>query len=50
MIDRLIMWLCHIRYKKYGTPIFYIRGTGEDFPKYLIYTEDKSVYKKMDWI
>lgn len=50
MISKLIMWLCHIKYKKYGMPIFYIKGTGEDFPKYLIYTEDKFVYKTMDMI
>ena len=48
MIDRLIMWLCHIKYKKYRMPIFYIKGTGEDFPKYLIYTENEFVDKKMD--
>lgn len=50
MIDRFIMWICHMRYKKYGCPIFYIRGTDRDFPKYLIYTEDENVYKKMDRI
>lgn len=50
MIDRFIMWLCHLRYKRYGMPIFYIKGTGKDYPKYLVYTEDESVYKKMDRI
>lgn len=50
MIDKLIMWLCHMKYKKYGMPIFYIKGTGQDFPKYLLYTENKIVYKKMDRI
>ena len=48
MIDRFIMWLCHIRYKKYGMPIFYIRGTEEDYPNYLLYTEDENVYRRMD--
>ena len=50
MIDRFIMLLCHLRYKRYGMPIFYIKGTGKDYPKYLIYTENQIVYKKMDRI
>lgn len=50
MIDRFIMWLCHLRYKRYGMPIFYIKGTGKDYPKYLVYTENENVYKKMDRI
>ena len=50
MIDRFIMWLCHLRYKRYGMPIFYIKGTGKDYPKYLVYTENEFVYKKMDRI
>lgn len=50
MIDRFIMWLCHLRYKRYGMPIFYIKGTGKDYPKHLIYTENENVYKKMDRI
>lgn len=48
MIDKIIMWLCHIRYKKYGMPIFYIKGLKKDYPKYLIYTEDEKVYQRMD--
>ena len=50
MLAKLIMWLCHIKYKKFGFPIFYIRGTGEDYPKYLIYTENENVYRNMDKI
>lgn len=50
MIDRFIMWLCHLRYKKYGMPIFYIKGTGKDYPKYLVYTENEFVYNRMDKI
>lgn len=49
MIVKIIMWLCHIKYKKYGKPIFYIKGTENDYPKYLLYTEDKNVYQRMDW-
>lgn len=48
MIDRFIMWLCHIKYKKYNMPIFYIKGNGKDYPKQLLYTEDKRVYQRMD--
>lgn len=48
MIERLIMWLCHIKYHKYGMPIFYIKGHEKDYPKYLLYTEDENVYKRMD--
>ena len=48
MIDRLIMWLCHIRYKKYDMPIFYIKGNGKDYPKQLLYTENESIYQRMN--
>lgn len=42
------MWLCHIRYKKYGMAIFYIKGIENDYSKYLLYTEDENVYQRMD--
>lgn len=50
MIEKIIMWLCHVRYKKYGMPIFYIKGLKKDndYPKYLLYTEDEHVYQRMD--
>lgn len=48
MIDKIIMWLCHIRYKKYDMPIFYIKGKENDYPKYLLYTENENVYHRMD--
>ena len=48
MINRIIMWLLHIQYVKYRKPIFYIRGTEDDYPKYLLYTENENVYKRMD--
>ena len=48
MIARFIMWLCHIRYKKFGMPIFCIKGNGKDYPKQLLYTEDESVYQRMN--
>ena len=48
MIDRIIMWLCHLKYKKYKKPILYIKGTGKDYPKYLLFTEDENIYKRME--
>lgn len=42
------MWLCHIMYKRYSMPIFYIKGYKEDYPKYLLYTEDENIYQQMD--
>lgn len=48
MIVNIIMWLCHIMYKKYGMPIFYIKGNGKDYPKHLLYTENENVYQRMD--
>ena len=48
MLVRLIMWLCHIQYKRYKEPIYYIKGTGKDYPKYLLYTENPSTYDRMD--
>lgn len=48
MLTRIILWFCHIKYKKYGMPIFYIKGTGVHYPTYLLYTEDENVYRRMD--
>lgn len=48
MLSKLIMFLCSIHYKKHGKPIFYIKGTGKDYPKYLLYTENEAVYRRMD--
>jgi hypothetical protein len=48
MIHKLIMWLCHIKYKSYKKDVFYIKGTDGDYPKYLLYTENENVYKRMD--
>lgn len=50
MITRLVMWWIHRQYLKYGEPIFYIRGTDKDYPRYLLYTEDQRVYRKFDRI
>lgn len=48
MILKLIMFLCHLKYKKYKMPILYIKGTGKDYPKYLVYTEDENIYKTLE--
>lgn len=45
---RLIMWLLHLQYKRQGDAIFYIKGRGKGYPKYLLYTEDENVYYRMD--
>jgi hypothetical protein len=38
------MFLCRIYYRKYKQPIFYNKGKNN----YLLYTEDKNVYKRME--
>ncbi len=48
MIKRFVMWWLHRQCIKYGKPILYIKGTGKDYPKYLLYTEDEWVYRRMD--
>lgn len=50
MLTKLIMFLIHLQYRKTrerGYGIHYIEGTGKDFPKYLIYTEDETCAKLM---
>lgn len=52
MIDKIltemIMLILHRMYVKTGNDIMYIRGVGKDYPKYLLYTENPNVYKRMD--
>ncbi len=50
MITKLVMWWIHWQYLKYRETIFYIRGTGRDYPRYLLYTEEPRVYEKFDHI
>jgi hypothetical protein len=45
---RIVMFILHLYYKKHGEPIFYVKGTDDDFPKYLLYTEDPYVYERME--
>ena len=48
MIKRLVIWWLHRQYVKYKQPIFYMKGKGSDYPKYLLYTEDENVYRRME--
>jgi len=48
MITKLIVLLCSLQYKKYGKPIFYIKGNGKDEGIYLLYTQRKDIAKRMD--
>ena len=48
IISKIIMFLCRIQYKKYRDPIMYIRGSGKSYPSYMLYTEDKYVYQRME--
>jgi hypothetical protein len=48
IIADIIMFLCSILYKKHTEPILYMRGTGDKYPRYLLYTEDENIYKRMD--
>lgn len=48
VIAKFVMWWCGKECKKYGKPIYYIKGTGKDYPNYLLFTNDKEVYHRMD--
>lgn len=48
MILKIVMWYLHRQYKKHKQPIYYIKGYNKDYPKYLLYTENERVYKRMD--
>jgi hypothetical protein len=48
ILGKLVFWWLHRQYKKYGQPIFYSKGTGKEFSKYLLYTENPDVYRRMD--
>lgn len=48
MALKIVMWWLHRQYVKTGKPIFYIKGIKEDYPKYLLYTEDSDVYQRMN--
>ena len=48
MITNFVMWWLSKQYKKYGEAIFCIKGTGKDYPRYLLFTENEAVYNRMD--
>lgn len=55
MLKTIIMWLCHLEYKKqakkfkpWNMTTLYIMGTEKHYPRYLLYTEDADTYSKMD--
>ena len=45
---QIILWLLHIQYRKCKQPIFFIRGIGKDYPKYVLYTENPNVRERME--
>ena len=45
---KFIFRLLHMLYTKYNQPIFYIKGTENEYPKYLLYTENENVWDRMD--
>jgi hypothetical protein len=42
---KIIMFLLHMLYKERNECLVYIKGTGNEYPRYLIYTEDESFRK-----
>ena len=45
---KIVMWCMRRLYRTYKQPICYIRGTGKDYPRYILYTENANVYKRME--
>lgn len=45
---RLVIWYLRRLYKKTGKPILFLKGTGKDYPMYILYTEDEHAYDRMD--
>lgn len=53
MITNLVMFLLHIMYRRLHkrnktNVILFIRGTGKDYPHYMLYTENENVYRRME--
>ena len=48
--SRLVFWLLRRKYRKMydGYTVLFIRGTEKDYPRFLLYTEDESEYKRMN--
>lgn len=54
LINNLIMWYMQIQLeylrKKQDTPYLFINGTGESYPKYLMYTDVEIIRNKIHLI
>lgn len=48
LVTYIIMTLLHRNYKKYNNDIFFIKGTDDKYPRYLLYTEKESISKRME--
>lgn len=48
MITRFVMWWIHKQYLKHNKPIFFIKGTDKDYPRYLLYTENEDLHEHFD--
>lgn len=49
MVLKFIMWYLERKYSRLnGEPVMFIIGTGKDYPKYMLYTEDEEVRKRME--
>ena len=44
----LVMLILHKLYVKQGSDILSIKGTGKEYPRYMLYSELPNVYKRMD--
>lgn len=42
MLARIILWLCHLQYKKFGKTVLFIEATNDKCPQYLFYTENEA--------
>jgi hypothetical protein len=48
ILGKITMLLLHIMYKRIDYDILYIKGTENKYPRYLLYTEKESIYKRME--
>jgi len=51
---RFIMWYMkrelRLLRKTQDTPYIYIKGTGKDYPNYLVFTDDKNYRNKLHYL
>lgn len=43
----ILQWQLNKLRKKEKTPYLYVEGTGKDYPKYLMYTDDEEIRNEM---